>query len=342
MLSILLPLLASSHPMVTSPQEERSVSVLFVLTAEGEVEAWRPVHDTVMGGRSSGRASRCESGLRFTGVMSLENNGGFASLRRSMPGGALEGSDALALRVRGDGSIWKVGLQIPAGRYDVNWQAAFPTVADEWVDVLLPYDAFTPTWRGQLVTGLGAVAPERAGTMRIVIGEKQAGPFQLDVAWIGSIARTPESPEPRSVDAALTRTANVAAKIDDGLEPAELLEELNWSERLLVLSEPRRRGGVSIEATLMLGAFWRDLAALSDRELRVVHLFGNDAGWIAGRELDSKAVRALRQAWNLDADPFQIALVGKDGGVKETWTEVVTPAQVFELIDAMPMRRREL
>lgn len=339
MLSILLPLLANLNPIAALPQDERPVAVLFDLTEEGEVEAWRPVHDTVMGGRSSGTASRSETGLRFTGVMSLENNGGFASIRRPMPEEALENSDALALRVRGDGSIWKVGLQTPTNRYDVNWQAAFPTVAGEWIDVLLPYEAFIPTWRGQLVTGLRAVAPERARTMRIVIGEKQAGPFELDVAWIGSIARTSEEPEPGSLDAALARTANLAAQIDSGMEPAELIESWKWSERLLVVSEPRRRGGVSIEATLMLGEFWRNLDAISDRELRIVHLFGNDAGWVAGRELGSEAVRALRKAWDIDSEPFKIALVGKGGGVKETWEEAVTPTEVFKLIDAMPMRQ---
>ncbi|MHC4895235.1 MAG: CIA30 family protein [Planctomycetota bacterium] len=344
MLSILLPLLAHSQPLPASsedgkPEDRRPVSVLFDLTTEGEVDAWRPVHDTVMGGRSSGSAAPSDAGLRFTGVMSLENNGGFASLRRSMPAEALDGSAALALRVRGDGSIWKVGLQTPTGRFDVNWQAAFPTIAGEWTDVVLPYEAFTPTWRGQLVTGLGSVTPERARTMRIVIGEKQDGPFELEIAWIGSIERSSEEPEPRSVDAALMRTASLATRIDEGLEAAALLDTWQWSERLLVVSEPRRRGGVSIDATLMCGEFWGDWGALADRELRIVHLFGDDAGWVAGRELGRETVRALRETWELDSGRLTTALIGLDGGVKRTWDGVATPTETFALIDAMPMRR---
>jgi len=44
----------------------------------------------------------------------------------------------------------------------------------------------------------------------------------------------------------------------------------------------------------------------------------------------------------LSKDQFGVALVGKDTGVKLRSSEVVTPAALFALIDAMPMRRREI
>ena len=39
---------------------------------------------------------------------------------------------------------------------------------------------------------------------------------------------------------------------------------------------------------------------------------------------------------------IEAALVGKDGGVKEQWAGVVEPYVIFDLVDAMPMRMREV
>ena len=41
------------------------------------------------------------------------------------------------------------------------------------------------------------------------------------------------------------------------------------------------------------------------------------------------------------ADAFACALVGKDGGVKERWAELVPAAEAIAPVDRMPMRRRE-
>ena len=36
-----------------------------------------------------------------------------------------------------------------------------------------------------------------------------------------------------------------------------------------------------------------------------------------------------------------VILIGKDGGEKGRWSQLVDPDEVFALIDAMPMRQRE-
>ena len=46
-----------------------------------ESSQWRVVLDGVMGGLSSGKLTETPSGLRFTGDLSLKNNGGFAWAR---------------------------------------------------------------------------------------------------------------------------------------------------------------------------------------------------------------------------------------------------------------------
>ena len=48
---------------------------------EKEVANWYPILDGVMGGLSTGKMETRENSVVFTGAISLENNGGFASLR---------------------------------------------------------------------------------------------------------------------------------------------------------------------------------------------------------------------------------------------------------------------
>lgn len=50
----------------------------------------------------------------------------------------------------------------------------------------------------------------------------------------------------------------------------------------------------------------------------------------------------LRQKLGVPDHGFAVALVGKDGGVKATWTEPVQPKTIFALIDTMPMRQDEV
>ncbi|HEY5775431.1 MAG TPA: CIA30 family protein, partial [Xanthomonadales bacterium] len=49
-----------------------------------DIEPWRSINDGVMGGLSAGGMSQTVEGLKFAGRLSLENNGGFSSVRRSV------------------------------------------------------------------------------------------------------------------------------------------------------------------------------------------------------------------------------------------------------------------
>ena len=63
---------------------------------------WTAVNDSVMGGRSKGGAEIAETGLlRFEGVISLENRGGFSSIRSNSQDYGLPGNGTIVLRLRG-------------------------------------------------------------------------------------------------------------------------------------------------------------------------------------------------------------------------------------------------
>ena len=56
---------------------------------------WKVVNDTVMGGRSSSRWTSNSSAFIFEGNLSLENNGGFASIRCELKNNDLSNEDGI-------------------------------------------------------------------------------------------------------------------------------------------------------------------------------------------------------------------------------------------------------
>ncbi|MEI7970591.1 MAG: CIA30 family protein [Betaproteobacteria bacterium] len=153
---------------------------------------WDTVDDVVMGGASAGSAHTMPEGhLRFSGVVSLANNGGFSSIRSTPARHDLVGASAIVVRVRGDGKRYKFNLRTDMTFDGVQYQAPFDTRAGEWQDITLPLSAFEPRWRGRLVPDAPALDPGRIVSFGFLIADRQAGPFALDVH---SIRAQPASP----------------------------------------------------------------------------------------------------------------------------------------------------
>jgi monofunctional biosynthetic peptidoglycan transglycosylase len=144
--------------------------------------AWVVIVDGVMGGRSSGTVDLTPGGLVFSGTLSLENNGGFSSARRTLDERP-EGRLGIRLRLRGDGRSYQLRLR-PNRDYDgVAWRAQFAT-SGEWQDIELGFDAFEPVFRGRAVPQAGAIDPGDIRQLGFMIADRQPGPFTLEVRSI--------------------------------------------------------------------------------------------------------------------------------------------------------------
>ena len=72
---------------------------------------WQAVNDGVMGGVSQGRFRITDAGtMEFSGSLSLENNGGFASVRTKPMAPDLAAGDTLVVRVKGNGREYLFNL----------------------------------------------------------------------------------------------------------------------------------------------------------------------------------------------------------------------------------------
>lgn len=164
---------------------EPPMKTLLSFDAGADEPRWVAVNDGVMGGRSQGGPELAEGRLRFAGVLSLENNGGFSSVRTLGRSFDLSGARAVVLRVRGDGRTYQLRLATDASYrgITVSWGGEFATVAGQWTEVRVPLAGLRPSVRGVALQG-PSMDPARVRELGLLLGDKRAGPFQLDVDWI--------------------------------------------------------------------------------------------------------------------------------------------------------------
>lgn len=147
---------------------------------------WNSINDGVMGGISSGRMVLHDDSAVFSGNLSLENNGGFASVRSRPQQHNMAGRHGIVLRVRGDGRTYGVRLRTD-DRFDgVSYQAALPTRPGEWQETAIPFTAFRPVFRGRDVPDWPELDPAKIRTFGLILADGQPGDFRLQLDRIGT------------------------------------------------------------------------------------------------------------------------------------------------------------
>lgn len=181
-----LALCAASTALKSEAQTDMGICAMKVdFETSSEARAWRAVNDGVMGGLSSG-GPRFENGqMIFQGVINT-NGGGFSSVRRSVPKGALGDASGIKLRLKTDGRDYKLTLRSSAawrGRR-VSFQAPIPSSkAGEWAEVSVPFSDLRGTIFGRRVRG-AKFDKEAVVELGIILADDRDGPFRLDVDWI--------------------------------------------------------------------------------------------------------------------------------------------------------------
>ena len=155
-----------------------------------ERDRWRNVNDNVMGGISQGTINFTEQNTAiFSGTLSLENNGGFSSVRRDAEDVDLSEATGLSLRVKGDGRRYQLRVQT-ADADNISYRAEFETTVGEWQQVQFLFSDFEPVFRGRIVSNAPALNSTAVEQVGFLIADKKDGEFQLEVDWIRA---SPES-----------------------------------------------------------------------------------------------------------------------------------------------------
>jgi hypothetical protein len=153
----------------------------------GSVAAWTNVDDTVMGGVSASTTTWSEGRMVFEGDLSLENNGGFTSVRGPIDpelGALLDGATDIVVDAEGDGRTYV--FQLRTGD-DAQYVARFTTSTDGSQQYRLPLEAFEPVTRF-LDPAPDAPALDAGAVVQLTIYllDGQEGRFRLAVAVISA------------------------------------------------------------------------------------------------------------------------------------------------------------
>jgi len=181
---------ATAPASAVAKQDSAASTDLTIATIDfddSESAPWRTVNDTVMGGisQSTFRITPEGTGV-FSGDLSLENNGGFSSVRREMTGAAFAGAETITVRVKGDGRAYQLRFRTSDRDRAVSYRAEFDTVDGEWATAQLPLSEFEPVFRGRIVEDAPELSAEEIVEVGFLLADKQPGSFRLEVDWIRS------------------------------------------------------------------------------------------------------------------------------------------------------------
>jgi len=123
------------------------------------------------------------------------------------------------------------------------------------------------------------------------------------------------------------------------------LEAHRWEHRLLFVFVP---SSAAEALASQEERFDGHDAGFRDRDLLLLVMTGEADGTLReapgaeARPLTHASVHRLYDHFGVPRDAFRVVLVGKDGTEKHRDAEPVTVRSVFDTIDAMPMRQREM
>ena len=159
--------------------------LLFDFGSPGTVAEWHAIDDRVMGGVSSSRLRFDPAGHAiFEGNVSLECNGGFASIRSTPADRGRPGAQTCFIEARTTSKRFKLNLLTEEAFDGINYQASLAPSAT-WQTLHIPLPTFRATFRGREVLGMPALDPARIRQVGLMIAERQAGAFALEVRRIG-------------------------------------------------------------------------------------------------------------------------------------------------------------
>ena len=145
-------------------------------------------NDGVMGGLSKGKVTKTDQGtFLFSGDLSLENNGGFSSVRMSGGDWNLDGWQGIEIEVKGDGRTYDLRLTTDEKfrGSSVSFSGKFETKKGEWTKVRVPFSALKASWRGMKLDR--PFNPAKINGLGITIADKVQGPFKVEfrplAAW---------------------------------------------------------------------------------------------------------------------------------------------------------------
>jgi NADH dehydrogenase [ubiquinone] 1 alpha subcomplex assembly factor 1 len=152
---------------------------IFDFNSNSDISNWATVDDVVMGGRSRGNFKINDDGYgEFYGTVSLENNGGFSSLRHLTSAMDVIGFKEVVIRVKGDGKKYQFRIKDKVSN-SYSFIASFETNG-AWQTIKIQLSEMYPAFRGRTLS-IGNFSSESIEEIAFLIGNKRAENFKLEI-----------------------------------------------------------------------------------------------------------------------------------------------------------------
>jgi hypothetical protein len=150
---------------------------LYDFTTESPSQDWYILDDVVMGGRSNGTFKISNDGYGvFFGNVSLENNGGFSSVRHQFKTKDVSDYSKIKLRIKGDGKAYQFRLKSDSRDY-ASYIYEFETTKD-WMIIEIPFSKMYPSFRGRRLAQPNFEG-DYVSEIAFLIGNKKPQEFKL-------------------------------------------------------------------------------------------------------------------------------------------------------------------
>ncbi|MXR67637.1 CIA30 family protein [Shewanella sp. JBTF-M18] len=190
-MNMLLGLILLSPHLFTIQGVDTKMQTLALLTHPGH---WQIVNDGVMGGHSQSELSETlgpdqQYMLRFDGHVSLANNGGFASVSRTLSQEEqqlLSETDPrhISLTAIGDGRRYQLRLKVLKQGEIIHYKAGFDTQVDTLAHWSFSPDDFIETFHGEDYPERPLPDFTQLAALGLLIGDGQEGEFELLLAGL--------------------------------------------------------------------------------------------------------------------------------------------------------------
>lgn len=156
--------------------------LIFEFNLNSDISNWKIVNDVVMGGKSESNFYLNQDGNGiFEGNISLDNNGGFCSVKYLFEPITLNKNKRICIRCKGDGK--KYQFRVKNNRDDSHsYVYSFQTSTD-WQTIEIPISELYPSFRGRKLD-MPNYDGSNLAEIAFLIGNKKEEAFQLLIARI--------------------------------------------------------------------------------------------------------------------------------------------------------------
>jgi hypothetical protein len=152
-------------------------NVIFDFNKNSDIRNWIIIDDVVMGGKSSGNFKLNSAGHGvFEGDISLENNGGFSTVRYKSEKIFIKEHSKIVLKIKGDGKKYQFRIKSNSGD---SYSYIYPfSTTGEWEELQVPLKDMYPSFRGRKLDQPN-FSKDHFEEIAFLIGNKSQEKFKL-------------------------------------------------------------------------------------------------------------------------------------------------------------------